>query len=44
VTIIGALGLILVIAVFARPISPLVANIAATSIAMISVMFFWLGV
>jgi hypothetical protein len=43
-TIIASLGLVLVIAAVARPISPLVANIAATSIAMISVMFFWLGV
>jgi hypothetical protein len=43
-TIIGSLGLVLLIAVLARPISPLVANVAVTSIAMISVMFFWLGI
>jgi hypothetical protein len=43
-TIIASLGLVLVITALARPISPLMANIAATSIAMISVMFFWLGV
>ena len=42
--VIGGLGLVLMIAAVARPVSPLMANVATTSVATLSVMFFWLGV
>lgn len=43
-TIIGSLGLVLVVAALARPISPLVSNLATVGVAMWSVLWFWLGV
>lgn len=42
--IIGGLGILVAIAALARPISPVVANAIAMPIALIAVMFFWLGV
>jgi hypothetical protein len=42
--IIGGLGLLLAIAALTRPISPVVANAIALPIALIAVMFFWLGI
>jgi hypothetical protein len=44
VAIIGALGVVLVISSVARPISPLLSNVAAIPIAMLTALFFWLGV
>jgi hypothetical protein len=43
-TIIASLGVVLVLAALARPISPLIANIATSGVAVWSVLFFWLGV
>jgi hypothetical protein len=42
--VIASLGLILALAAIARPIAPVVANVMTLPIAVISVMFFWLGV
>lgn len=42
--VIGGLGLVLAVAAITRPVSPLMANAATTSVASLSVMFFWLGV
>jgi hypothetical protein len=41
--VIGSLGLVLVFAAVTRPVSPLMANAATTSVASLSVVFFWLG-
>ena len=42
-TIIAGLALALALAGLARPLSPLMANAVTAGIAMLSVMFFWLG-
>ena len=42
--VIGGLGLVLILAAVTRPLSPLMTNAATTSVASLSVMFFWLGV
>ena len=43
-TVIGGLGLVLMVAAVTRPVSPLIANAVTISVASLSVMFFWLGV
>ena len=43
-TIIASLGLVLVVAAFARPISPTMANVVTIAAASWSILFFWLGV
>jgi hypothetical protein len=42
--IIAVLGLVLLLAVLARPVSPLVANAVTVAISTVAIMFFWLGV
>ena len=42
--IIASLGLILALAAIARPIAPVLANVATLPIALVAVLFFWLGV
>jgi hypothetical protein len=42
--IIASLGLILALAAIARPIAPVVANAATLPIAVMAVMWFWLGI
>ena len=42
--IIAGLGLSLVLAALARPVSPVLANAVTIPGAVLSVMFFWLGV
>ncbi|MGB5757930.1 MAG: hypothetical protein WBM50_13520 [Acidimicrobiales bacterium] len=42
--VIAGLGLVLLAAGLARPVSPLIANVATVAIAGVAVMFFWLGV
>jgi hypothetical protein len=44
VMVFGGAGLVLAIATMARPIAPVVANVMTLPIAVISVMWFWLGV
>jgi hypothetical protein len=44
VMVFGGAGLVLAIATVARPIAPVVANVMTLPIAVISVMWFWLGV
>ena len=44
VIVFGGAGLVLAIATVARPIAPVVANVMTLPIAVISVMWFWLGV
>jgi hypothetical protein len=44
VQVFGGAGVILAIATVARPVAPVVGNVMALPIAVISVMFFWLGV
>ena len=41
--IIASFGVVLAIATLARPISPTMANIATTTVAIWSVLWFWLG-
>ena len=42
--VIGGFGLLLTIAAIARPIAPVTANAVSIPIALIAVVFFWLGV
>jgi hypothetical protein len=42
--IIGGLGVVLLAAGIARPVSTVIANIATIAIASVAVLFFWLGV
>jgi len=41
--IIASLGVVLLAAGLARPVSPIIANVATIAIAGVAVMFFWLG-
>lgn len=43
-SIIASLGFILALAAVARPIAPVLSNVATVPIASLAVMFFWLGV
>lgn len=42
--IIATLGVILVIATVARPVSPVVSNIATAAVTSFGLLFFWLGI
>jgi hypothetical protein len=43
-SIIGAFGLVLALSALARSLSPIVSNAATIPIAMLAILFFWLGI
>ena len=42
--VLGGLAVLLVVAALARPVSPLVANAVTLPVALLAVLWFWLGI